>query len=211
MLIVGLTGSIGMGKTTAAGNFRRLRIPVHDAYRTVHAILGRQGPEARAIETVFPGVAKEGRVDRTELAKRVFGDQSALARLERILHPAVRRCQRRFLERAARRRVPLVVLDIPLLFETGGEALCDAVVTVSAPLFLQSERVMRRPGMTRSRLRSILARQSPDAEKRRRSDFIVHTGLGRAHSLRAIRNIVKVLRAIRGRKWPPRNGAFRHT
>ena len=211
MVIVGLTGSIGMGKTTAAGNFRRLGIPVHDADGTVHAILNRPGPDARAIERAFPGVVKGGRVDRAELGKRVFGDPHALARLERILHPAVRKCQRWFLERAARRRAPLVVLDIPLLFETGGEALCDAVVTVSAPVFLQSRRVLRRPGMTQARLRSILARQSSDAEKRRRSDFVVQTGLGRAHSLRAIRNIVKVLRRIRGRTWAPRSAGVRHT
>ncbi|MSO92339.1 MAG: dephospho-CoA kinase [Rhodospirillales bacterium] len=203
MLIVGLTGSIGMGKTAAAGNFRRLGVPVHDSDRAVHATLRRGGPETRAIGQAFPGVVRGGLVDRAELGKQVFGDPAALSKLERILHPAVRKSQRRFLERAARRRAPLVVLDIPLLFETGGDAVCDAVITVSAPAFLQGKRVLSRPGMTRSRLQSILKRQLPDPEKRRRSDFVVQTGLGRAHSLRAIRNIVKVLRRIRGRKWLP--------
>lgn len=202
MLIVGLTGSIGMGKTTAAANFRRLGIPIHDSDHAVHQVLDRAGPETRAVERAFPDVVKKNRVDRAALGKRVFGDPAALRKLEGILHPAVRRSQRQFLQCWARRRVPLVVLDIPLLFETGGEAVCDAVVAVSAPGFIQAQRVLRRPRMTPERLQSILKRQIPDHEKRLRSDFVVQTGLGRAHSLRAVRNIVKVLRGIRGRKWP---------
>ncbi len=202
MLIVGLTGSIGMGKTTAAANFRRLGIPVHDSDRAVHRVLHGRSPEGRAVERAFPGVLKGDRIDRVELGKRVFDDSAALKRLERILHPAVRRSQRRFLEAQARRRAWAVVLDIPLLFEGGRGKRFDAVITVTAPASVQRQRVLRRPGMSEARFRSIVNRQMPDAEKKKRSDFVVQTGLGRAHSLRQIRKIVRVLRGIRGRKWP---------
>ncbi len=135
-MILGLTGSIGMGKSTAADSFRRLGVPVHDADKTVHELLAKDGEAAPRIKDLFPEAVKKGTLDRELIAKRVFGDAEALARIEEILHPIVRRREQAFLGRAARQGRPLVVLDIPLLFETGGEVRCDAVVTVSAPKFI---------------------------------------------------------------------------
>lgn len=153
-----------------------------------------------AVEAAFPGAAREGAIDREVVAKRVFGDEQALWRLERILHPLVRADQRRFLDTAARRGDPLVVLDVPLLFETGGNEMCDSVAVVSAPLFVQTERLIKRPGMTRDRINAIRALQMSDGEKRRRADYIIPTGLGRDFALRRIRTIVEDLRT--GAKRP---------
>ena len=203
MVILGLTGSIGMGKSRAAAVFRRMGVPVHDADRTVHDLLATDEEAVAAIERAFPGVRRGRSVDRQALAEHVFDDALALTRLEAILHPLVRQRQLRFLGQAARGGSHLVVLDVPLLFETGGDRLCDAVVVVSAPGFVQAERVLRRPGMTRRRLSAILARQLPDAGKRRRADFVVNTGLGRSHSLRQIRAIVRVTSQWCGEHWPP--------
>ncbi len=203
MVILGLTGSIGMGKTTAAADFRRLGVPVHDSDRAVHRLLDRGGGAVAAVDKAFPGVVRGGAVDRPALAQRVFGDPAALTRLEALLHPLVRRNRDRFLAAAAGRRHALVVIDVPLLFETGGERDCDAVVVVTAPPLVQRQRVLRRPDMSAGRLDAVLARQMSDAEKRRRADFIVATGLGRAHSLRAIARIVKVAKRMCGTKWPP--------
>jgi dephospho-CoA kinase len=194
MVILGLTGSIGMGKSAAARAFRRLGVPIHDADKAVHALLAEGGKAVAAVAEAFPGVVRDGAVDRQALARRVFDDAAALARLEALLHPLVRRSEQQFLRAAKAHGRRLVVLDIPLLFETGGEDRCDAVVVVSAPAFVQAQRVLKRPGMTRDRLESILARQMPDAEKRRRADFVVPTGLGLDFSLRAVREIVRVAR-----------------
>ena len=187
MVILGLTGSVGMGKTTAARHLRRLGIPVHDADREVHRLLGPGGAAVAAVGAAFPGVLRNGAIDRAELGRRVFGDPVGLKRLESILHPLVRAAERRFLARARRERRALVVLDIPLLFETGGEARCDLVLVVSAPRRIQLARVMARPGMTAARLAAIEARQMPDAEKRRLADIVIETGIGRNHSLGQIR------------------------
>jgi len=195
MVILGLTGSIGMGKSAAARAFRRLGVPVHDADKAVHALLAKDGEAVAAVAEAFPGVVRDGAVDRQALARRVFDDDDALARLEALLHPLVRRSEQRFLKAARAHGRRVVVLDIPLLFETGGEDRCDAVVVVSAPAFVQAQRVLKRTGMTRERLGSILARQMPDAEKRRRADFIIPTGLGLDFSLRAVRKIVRVARS----------------
>lgn len=194
MVILGLTGSIGMGKTTAANMLRRLGVPVHDADATVHRLLGRGGAAVPLVEAAFPGVVRDGAVDRAALGRRVFDDPEALRRLEAILHPLVRRAERRFLARSAAARVPIVVLDIPLLFETGAERRCDATIVVTAPRFVQRARVLRRPGMTAARLAAIEARQMPDAEKRRRADFIVRTGRDRRATLRALIRIVRLMR-----------------
>ncbi len=199
MFVLGLTGSIGMGKTAAAKMLRRMGLPLHDADRAVHRLLAKGGAAVAAVEAAFPGVAVDGAVDRERLAVRVFEDPAALERLEEILHPAVRRTTRAFLGRHARAGRPLVVLDIPLLFETGGEALCDAVVVVTAPAFVQCARVMGRRGMTPARFQAILAKQMPDSEKRRRADFVVKTGLSKATALRQLRAIIKLLR-----RWPGR-------
>lgn len=210
MVILGLTGSIGMGKTTAAKILRRLGVPVHDADAAVHRLLGPGGAAVAQVEGAFPGVVKRGAVDRQELGRRVFGDPAALARLEALLHPAVRRLALDFLKRQARRRQKLVVLDIPLLFETGGERLCDATVVVSAPAAVQESRVLSRPGMTRQRFQAILAQQMSDQEKRRRADFVVSTGRGKRDTLRRLATIVRLARSWRGRRWPPNAARQRH-
>ena len=194
MIVLGLTGSIGMGKTTAAKMLRRMDLPLHDADRAVHRLLAKGGAAVAAVEAAFPGVDDDGAVDRERLAVQVFEDRAALKRLEGILHPAVRRATRAFLGRQARAGRPVAVLDIPLLFETGSEALCDAVAVVTAPSFVQRERVIGRRGMTTARFQAILAKQMPDREKRRRADFVVNTGLSKAATLRQLRAIVTLLR-----------------
>jgi dephospho-CoA kinase len=195
MIVLGLTGSVGMGKSTAAAMLRRLGVPVHDADAAVHRLLAPGGAAVAAVAAAFPGTAAGGGIDRALLGQQVFGDAAALRRLERILHPLVRKSEQRFLKRARARGAPLVALDIPLLFETGGEKRCDAVVVVSAPPFLQRARVLARPGMSEERLRAILAKQVPDAEKRRRADFVVTSGLGRAPTFRGLRRVVRTLLA----------------
>ncbi len=192
-IVLGLTGSIGMGKSTASRALRRLGIPVHDADAAVHGLMGSGGAAVRAVEAAFPGVTKEGAVDRELLGARVFHDAPALRRLEAILHPMVRRSARAFLRGAARGGLAVAVLDIPLLYETGGDGHCDAVMVVSAPRFVQRSRVLARPGMTVARLEAILSRQVPDREKRARADFIVDTGLSRRHALRQIIHALAVL------------------
>ena len=204
MVIVGLTGSIGMGKTTTAGMFRGLGVAVYDSDAAVHGLLARGGGAVAAVEAAFPGAVRDGAVDRAVLRERVFADGEALRRLEAIVHPRVRRVQRAFLRRAAARGERLVVLDIPLLFEVGMAWQCDAVVVVTAPSFLQRARVLARPGMTEETLAGILANQLPDREKRRRADFVVQTGLGRGFALRRLEWIVRVMSRRRGRFWPPR-------
>ncbi|MGD1880411.1 MAG: dephospho-CoA kinase [Kiloniellaceae bacterium] len=194
MLVIGLTGSIGMGKSTAAAMLRRLGLPVHDADAAVHRLMERGGAAVAAVAAAFPGVERDGRIDRGLLGAKVLGDDGAMKRLEAILHPLVRAEARRFLAKQARARRPLAVLDIPLLFETGGERLCDAVIVVSAPPFIQRARVLRRPGMTAAKFQAILARQLPDAEKRRRADFVVQTGLNKVHALHQLAAIVKLLK-----------------
>lgn len=191
MVILGLTGSIAMGKSTAAGMFRRLGVPVHDADRTVHAMLAAGGTAVAAIADAFPDAVGQGGVDREALARRVYDDKSALRRLEAILHPRVYADQRRFLARQARAGRSLVVLDVPLLFETGGDTICDAVCVVWAPRFIQVQRLMKRPGMTSRRIDAIFARQMPDSEKRQRADFLIPSGLGLAPMMRAIQRIVR--------------------
>ncbi|MGF1641691.1 MAG: dephospho-CoA kinase [Rhodospirillales bacterium] len=203
MVILGLTGSIAMGKTTAAEMFARLGVPVFDADRAVHRLLGRGGAAVAAVEAAFPGTVREGAVDRQALAARVFDDEAKLRTLEAILHPQVEADQNRFLRWAARNRRRLVVLDVPLLFETAGERVCDAVAVVSAPAFLQEQRLLRRSGMTRERLEAIRNRQAPDASKLRRADFIIPSGLGRALTRRAIAALIDELQRGRGRKWTP--------
>lgn len=202
MVILGLTGSIGMGKSTAAADFRRLRVAVHDADETVHALMAPGGAAFDQICQVFPGVRSKVGIDRKRLGDLVFADMVALKKLEAILHPLVRKQKTEFLKRSALRRQNLVVLDVPLLFETGGEAKCDAVVVVTAPTFVQRARVMARPGMTTEKFESILAKQVPDLIKRRSADFVVQTGLGRIASLRKIRHIAHTAPFLKPNKWP---------
>ncbi len=192
MFVLGLTGSIGMGKTTAAAMFRYQKIPVYDADASVHELLAPGGAAVPAVADLFPGVVRDGGVDRQALGKIVFDDPQALGGLESILHPLVRKRQTAFLRFSAGQRRQLVVLDIPLLFETGGDSACDAVAVVSAPFYLQSLRVLARSGMTAEKFFGIMARQMSDLEKRRRADFVIPTGLGRRKSLLSIREIIKV-------------------
>jgi dephospho-CoA kinase len=200
LIVLGLTGSIGMGKSTAAATLRRLGVPLFDADLAVHRLLAPSGAAVPVVCGAFPGVATEdGGIDRALLGQRVFTDPAALKRLEAILHPMVAAEEKRFLARSRARRVPLVVLDIPLLFETGAERRCDYVLVVSAPALVQRQRVMRRPGMTEIRLDAILRKQMPDRCKRRRADFVVQTGASRGLTLRRLKSIVRLLRN-RGRK-----------
>jgi dephospho-CoA kinase len=197
MIVLGLTGSIGMGKSTVAAILRRLHVPVHDADATVHRLLGRGGRGVAKVAALFPDAVKGGAVDRRVLGRIVFGDPAALARLERILHPMVRREEARFLAEQRRAGQAIVALDIPLLYETGGEARCDAVIVVGAPRRLQLGRVLGRAGMTAEKLAAIEARQLSDAEKRRRADYVVPTGLGKRESFRRVARIVRELRGKR--------------
>lgn len=195
-LIVGLTGSIGMGKTTIAAMLRDEGVPVFDADAEVHRLQGPGGALLPAIEAAFPGATGPDGVDRIRLGEQVFGNDSALARLEAIVHPAVAAAQRAFLERHG--DAPVVVLDIPLLFERGTAALVDRILVVSAPPAMQRARVLARPGMTAEKFEAILARQTPDADKRARADFIVDTS-GTLHDSRdQLRAILACLRAERG-------------
>ncbi|MAN79247.1 MAG: dephospho-CoA kinase [Rhodospirillaceae bacterium] len=203
MFILGLTGSIGMGKSTAAVQLRRLGLPVHDADAAVHALMGPGGVAVAAVGRAFPGVVTDGAVDRQALGARVFNDDAALKRLEGILHPLVRRSEKQFLAACARRGVPLVVLDIPLLFETGGDARCDAVLVVHCRAALQRRRVLARPGMTEEKFQSILARQVPAGEKVHLADFVVNTGIGRHAALMDLKRAVKLLRTCKGQVWAP--------
>jgi len=196
VIVLGLTGSIGMGKSTAAATLQRLRVPLFDADRVVHQLLAPGGAAVESVAAAFSSVrAVKGGIDRSLLGQRVFADPEALSRLERIIHPMVEVSEKRFLASARARREPIVVLDIPLLFESRSERRCDYVLVVSAPQLVQRQRVLRRPGMTERRLAAIMSNQMPDYEKRRQADFIVPTGLSRGLSLRRLRAIVRRLRA----------------
>jgi len=204
MIVIRLTGSIGMGKSTAAGMLRSLGVPVHDSDAAVHKLIRRGGRAVARVEEAFPGVVKDGAVDRKALGARVFGKPEELRRLEKILHPMVAEEKGRFLRLWASRRCPMVAIDVPLLFEVKGDRACDVTILVSAPAFIQALRVLKRPGMTKERLAQIRAQQMPEAEKRRRADFIVPTGLGYRLTLRHLGAIVDYLSQFRGAHWPPR-------
>lgn len=184
-----LTGSLGMGKSTAARFFAEEGVPVHDSDATVHALY--EGEATPLIEAAFPGSTSSGKVDRTKLAAMVLGDKAALARLEAIVHPMVTASREKFLAEARKQGANVVVLDIPLLFETQAERGCDAVVVVSAPAEIQRKRASERPGMTDDKLAAILAKQMPDEEKRRRADFIVDSSQSFDHTRAQIREILR--------------------
>lgn len=202
MVIVGLTGSIGMGKSTAAKMLRQMGVPVYDADAAVHSLQAPGGAALAPIEAAFPGVVKNGVLDRQGLGARVFGNKEALRKLESIVHPLVGQKQRAFLRRAAQRGVPLVVLDIPLLFEGRGERRVDAVMVVTAPHFLQRRRVLARPGMSEERLAGILRQQVPDRVKRARATVVIPTGLGIAPTRAALQRAVDRLKRLPPRSWP---------
>jgi dephospho-CoA kinase len=195
LIVLGLTGSIGMGKSTAAAMLRRLHVPLFDADQVVHWLLAPGGAAVRLVSDAFPGVeTAAGGIDRSLLGRRVFADPGALTRLEAILHPMVRAEEKRFLALSRGRREPLAVLDVPLLLETGGDHRCDYVLVVSAPALVQRQRVLRRANMTKIRLAAILEKQMPDREKQRRADFVVPTGAGQNLTLRRLQALVRLLR-----------------
>ena len=195
MILLGLTGSIGMGKSTTAAMFQAEGVPVYDADAAVHALYAQGGAAVPLLDDAFPGVVSGGAVDRAALSAAVVGKPEELRRLEAIVHPLVGHSRAGFFEAAAAAGAAVVVLDIPLLFETGGERNMDAVVVVSAPPEVQRERVLARPGMTPEKLDHILARQTPDADKRARADYVIDTGQG----LNAAREQARaVLAAVRG-------------
>jgi len=195
VIVLGLTGSIGMGKSETARMFRELGVPVYDADQAVHDLYDRGGAGVAPIEAAFPGTVVDGAVDREKLSKRVLNDEAVFRKLEEIIHPLVGEDQRKFMERVAAAAAPLVVLDIPLLFEGGGNRRCDAVAVVSAPADVQRERVLARPGMSEEKLKGILARQTPDAEKRERADYVIDTSRGLEDAARQVAEIVRALTA----------------
>jgi dephospho-CoA kinase len=178
VIVLGLTGSIGMGKSTTAGLFREAGVPVYDADAEVAALYAKGGPAADLVEAAFPGTTVEGAVDKARLSAALLDKPAALARLEAIVHPLIAARRAAFLEASRTRGAPVVVLDVPLLFEVGADAETDAVVVVSAPLDVQRARALARPGMSARKLELILARQVPDAEKRARADFVIDTSAG---------------------------------
>lgn len=192
MIVLGLTGSIGMGKSTAANMLRRLGVAVSDADAIVHDLIGPGGAAVPAVDAAFPGAVENGAVNRQALGAQVFGNPDALKRLEAILHPLVEAARDRFLKRCRSRRVAVVALDIPLLFEVKADLLCHATVVVSAPDFVQAARVLARPGMTREKLAGILQNQMSDQDKRRRANFVVPSGSGRRATLQALARIVRL-------------------
>ena len=195
MIVIGLTGSIGMGKSTTAAMFAEQGVPVYDADAQVHLLQGVGGAAVAPIEAAFPGVVRDGAVDRGLLGARVLGDPAAIKRLEMIVHPLLGASRAAFFEKAEADGADMVVLDIPLLFETGGEKRVDAVVVASAPEAMQRERVLARPGWPPDRLDAILAKQMPDTEKRARADFVIDTGKGLEPAREQVRQVIATLKS----------------
>ena len=196
MITIGLTGSIGMGKSTVAAMFAELGVPVFDADAAVHRLQGKDGRLVAAIEAAFPGITGPDGVDRAKLGPGVLGDDAAMKRLEGIVHPAVGEERAAFL--AANAAAPIVVFDVPLLFETGGEARVDRIVVVSADADTQGARVLARPGMTPEKFAAILARQTPDAAKRAGADFVIPTDVTLAETRAAVAGVIACLAAPTG-------------
>ena len=192
--MVGLTGSIAMGKTETGKLFASLGLPVYDADAVVHRLYERGGAAVAPVAKAFPTAVHDGRVDREKLTRRVAADQGALAELEAIVHPLVRQAEHEFLAAAAKRNDDVVILDIPLLYETRGEGRMDAVIVVSAPAHVQRERVLARPGMTLEKLEAIHARQVPDVDKRARADFVIETDKGKEHAFAQVKRVAAELR-----------------
>ncbi|MDX3928412.1 MAG: dephospho-CoA kinase [Shinella sp.] len=196
MIIVGLTGSIGTGKSTTAGMFRDMGIPVHDADAVVHDLY--RGEAALAVAAAFPGVLHDGAIDRKLLSATLADDPAGFKRLEAIIHPLVRRKEQEFLSRQRAAGVPIVVLDIPLLFETGGEKRVDTIVVVSCDPEIQRQRVLSRPEMTEEKFQLLLSRQIPDREKRDRADFVVDSGKGLEDAREQVKEIVRTIAKAKG-------------
>src|SRR3954464_3399112 len=198
MFILGLTGSIGMGKSTTAGFFREAGVPVHDSDTVVHRLY--EGDAVAPVEAAFPGVTVDGKIDREKLAAQLIGKPDAIKRLEAIVHPLVRAATQRFTQEQAAKGARVILLDIPLLFETGGEKNVDAVVVVSAPPAVQHARVLGRPGMTAEKLDALLRRQMPDAEKRARAHFVVDTSRSFDSARAQVHGILRAIASSPGRR-----------
>jgi dephospho-CoA kinase len=194
---IGLTGSIGMGKSETAKMFAELGVPVYDADAAVHRLYAKGGAAVAPIGAAFPGTVRDGAVDRTELSKHVTGNPEATAKLQTVVYPLMADERRKFLEDAEAAGAEIVVFDIPLLFETRGEGAMDAVVVVSAPAHIQRERVLARPGMTAEKFEYLLSRQTPDAEKRAKAHFVVVTDQGLEHAFEQVKMIVATLKERR--------------
>ncbi len=190
MIVLGLTGSIGMGKTTVAGQFRQCGVPTHDSDAAVHDLMKPSGAAYKPIVTLFPSVEKDGAIDRQALGRIVFNDPDKKKALEAILHPMVRSLSDEFLRSCRFKGYKMALLDVPLLFETGGHRRVDYVVCVTAPKFVQKRRVLARPGMTEEKFNTILQNQLPDAVKRCCSDFVINTASGKAQSLRQVKKVI---------------------
>lgn len=202
MIILGLTGSIGMGKSATAALFIEDGVPVYDADAAVHALYAEGGAAVAPLEAAFPGVMHRGAIDRTRLREKVLGDAAAMQRLEAIVHPLAGAAQVEFRRQADARGARFAVLDIPLLFETGGDARCDFTLVVTAPAAVQRERVLARPGMTEDTLAAILARQMPDADKRARADFILSTAHGFDFARDQVRAIIALMHRLHDERTP---------
>lgn len=202
MILLGLTGSVGMGKSTTAAMFADLGAPVWDADAAVHRLYGKGGPAVAPVGQAFPGVVRDGAVDRTLLGARVHGDHAAFERLEKIVHPLVAADRAAFLEAAEASGHAVAVLDIPLLFETGAEDRVDAVVVVTAPEEIQRQRVLARPGMDETRLAALLERQTPDHHKRAKADFVIDTSLGLDSARARVKTVLEAVHspAFRSRR-----------
>lgn len=207
MIVVGLTGSIGMGKSEVARMFASLGVPVYDADAAVHELYAKGGAAVAPIGDAFPQAVVDGAVDRDRLSKLVVGDEAAIKRLESIVHPLVGQSRAGFMAKAAADGAKVVVADIPLLYETGGETRVDYVVVVSAPYRAQRERVLARPGMTAAKFEAIVARQTPDEKKRARADFVIATDTSLAETLRRVREIAKILEARAAPDRPAAGGS----
>ncbi|MBO39112.1 MAG: dephospho-CoA kinase [Rhodospirillaceae bacterium] len=199
-VIIGLTGSIGMGKTTASNMFHRLGLPICDSDLLVHGMLAKGGTAVLPVAAEFDGVVRDGAVDRAALGQKVFSDKVALKRLEQIIHPLVRLKQVEFIKMCRRQNRVAGILDVPLLYEVKTDQICDFTVVVSAPKFIQKQRVMARPGMTLNRFEETLDRQMPDIEKQKRADFVVPTGLNKRHTLNHLCKIIRTLQNPRNLK-----------
>lgn len=215
MIVIGLTGSLAMGKSTLAAMLQQQGVPVHDSDAEVHALMRQEGAAYAQIAAAFPASQHKGlyqaggAIDRGALAALVFKDETARRRLENILHPQVQQAQTRFIAQAERSGIGIVALDIPLLFETGAEARVDYTLCATAPRYIQRARALARPGMTEERLKAIISTQMPDAEKRKRADFIVHTGLGHAYAKRQILGILKKIMKRRAKNNSEKQGRSR--
>lgn len=187
MIILGLTGGIATGKSTIAHFLKRMKIPIYDADVAVHALLGKKGAAVEKVSALFPGVEKNGAIDRRKLGEAVFGKPERLQQLERLMHPLVRAQEQTFIKRMRYARKAAVALEIPLLFELGDEARMDKVITTTAPRFIQTRRALARKHMNPEKLAAILLRQLSNAERQRRADAVIHTGLGKAHTLRELK------------------------